>query len=415
MQPTDHTDNILNHQEKIAMLQARHRAQLQVVQQVQEQLVTTHAELAQIEHELASRVHVQYPLSVQGQAVPPANISDADVPAETRRHSDMGQAVTLILNPAARVFLTGIHTPDEVLAALKRVGFVPTLAMTTPEVDAYQLAAEAAAAGAMLVVAAGGDGTIEEVAAALVDRGVTLGILPLGTMNNVARSLGIPLDLDSAAFVLAMGALRYIDMVYIVSPDENVSEYFLETAGIGLSAVAMPFGEAYEKGRWSELFQKLGEFLSGASAQVTVRCDDEIVLQAQTYTITVANMPLVGSNILVAPDAKVDDGLLDLTIYADMELVDLTTYFYAIPGGQRTQEPRLLTQRARHIYISTEEPLAVNADLDVLEKQHVWEITVKPCALTVVVGNGIGLTCHGRADAATNRWPAANDRPIVGR
>jgi diacylglycerol kinase family enzyme len=151
-------------------------------------------------------------------------------------------------------------------------------------------------------------------------------------------------------------------------------------------------GEAVEKGRWGDVFNKLSEFLSGSATQVTVHCDNAVLFEAHTHTVTISNAPLFGNNMLIAPNAKVDDGLLDLAIYNGMELVDLTAYFYAISGGGRTIDPRIVTHRAARIEISTAVPLAVNADLDVLDKQQRWEIEVKPRALAVVVGNGVGLT-----------------------
>ncbi|MCB0064041.1 MAG: diacylglycerol kinase family lipid kinase [Caldilineaceae bacterium] len=359
-------------------MQSSQRRQLQAVEAAQEQLAAAHRDLVRIERDLARLVQQQRSLAPADTTAQPA------VPS--------GTPATLILNPAAKVFLDGVHTPEEIVALLEGVGVVVTLAQTTLTVDAYQLAREAVTEGATLVIAAGGDGTIEEVAAALVDTETVLGILPLGTMNNVARVLGIPLDLPGAAVVLAMGAIRHIDVGHVITPDHAIDGYFLETAGIGLSAVAAPMGEAYEKGRWADVFSKLGEFLAGTSTQATVRCDDDEILQAQTHTLTISNAPLFGNNMLIAPDAKLDDGFLDLAIYADMELVDLTTYFYAISNGGRTHEPRLLTKRARHIHITTDVPLAVNADLDVLDKQQSWEIQVKPHALAIVVGNGFGLT-----------------------
>ncbi|MEZ4861553.1 MAG: YegS/Rv2252/BmrU family lipid kinase [Caldilineaceae bacterium] len=357
--------------------QASHSAQLQQVEAAHDQLMAAHAELVRIERELARLAQRQS--SAVAPILPPTPAPET-------------ASTTLILNPAAKVFLDGLHTPAAIVATLAAVGLPVQLATTTLEINAYQLAQRAVADGATLIIAAGGDGTIEEVAAALVDTGVALGILPLGTMNNIARALGIPLDLTDAATVLAMGAIRHIDVGHVLTPDQSIEGYFLETAGIGLSAIAAPMGEAVEKGRWADVFSKLGELLTGAATEVTVRCDDAEVIQAQTHTLTISNAPLFGNNMLIAPDAKIDDGLLDLALYADMELVDLTAYFFAISGGGRTTEPRIIRQRARRVQITTTTPLAVNADLDVLDEQQQWEIVIKARALAVVVGNGLGLT-----------------------
>lgn len=369
----------------LGALQAQQQVRLAAVEAAQDQLAAAHRELQRVEEALVQQAQrtKQQPMR-------------QSFPATTTPSTRTAVAVTVILNPAAKALLDARYTQTEIVAALTAVGFAPDIQTTTLEIDAYALAQNAVANGASLVVAAGGDGTIEEVAAALIDSDTTLGILPLGTMNNIALTLGIPFDLEAAAFALAVGAVRRIDIGHVLGPNETaagaVEGYFLETAGIGLSAIAAPMGEAYEKGRWADVFSKLGEFLAGTATQVTVRCDNETAFYTQTHTLTVSNAPFFGNNMLIAPAAKVDDGLLDLVVYANMELVDLTTYFYAISGGGETHEPRLLTCRARHIQISTDIPLAVNADLDVLEEQQHWEIEVKRRALAVVVGNGPGLT-----------------------
>ncbi|HRW10117.1 MAG TPA: YegS/Rv2252/BmrU family lipid kinase [Caldilineaceae bacterium] len=387
----------INAETALHTIQRRQRAQLQKVEAIQMQLADAHRELAHIEQELANAVQ-------QEQTARPA------ASATEQRVVSAKRPATVILNPAAKGLVDGTHTAEEIGTVLNAVGITAVLRETTAEIDAYQLACDAVADGATLVVAAGGDGTIEEVATALIDTEVVLGILPLGTMNNVARVLGIPLALQSAVAVLAMGAIRHIDVGHVVTADHAVEGYFLETAGIGLSAVAAPMGEAYEKGRWADLFSRLGELLAGSASQVTVRCDDEIVFEAQTHTLTVSNAPLFGNNLLIAPDAKMDDGMLDLAIYADMELVDLTAYFYAIANGRRSHEPRLITRRAQHIQVTAGTPLPVNADLDLLEKQQAWEIAVKARALAVIVGNGVGLTFP--VSAAPARPPLAGLQPL---
>jgi len=376
--------------DELATVQRTHRQQLQKVEAIQDSLTAAHQTLLQIEAELAQLIERQ-----------PA--TSATLPALSGAASSPSSALSpiLILNPAAKSLLDGQQTPEKIVATLQAVGLSPRLALTTAENDAHQLARQAIVNGASLVIAAGGDGTIEEVAAALVGTDVALGILPLGTMNNIARVLGIPLDLANAATVLAMGVIRHIDVGHVYTPDESLGDYFLETAGIGLSAIAAPMGEAVQKGRWADVLTKLGEFFAGRSLPVTLYCDDDDPLQVQTYTVTISNAPLFGNNMLIASTAKMDDGFLDLAIYAEMELVDLTRYFYAISSGGQMVDPRIITRRARRIKISTEVPLAVNADLDLLDKQQSWIIEVNPRALTVVVGNGIGLTLPVTAAPAT--------------
>lgn len=163
-------------------LQARYSEQLCQVEQAQDQLAAAHQKLAALEVELAQLAQLQ----VAASSTPPD-------PATQHQRATPG--VSLILNPAAKHFLDGIYRPEQIIEALRAVGITPQVELTTPEINARQLACKAVDRGDTLIIAAGGDGTIEEVATTLIHTPATLGILPLGTMNNLARSLGIPLDL----------------------------------------------------------------------------------------------------------------------------------------------------------------------------------------------------------------------------
>jgi YegS/Rv2252/BmrU family lipid kinase len=359
---------------------AYHAEQLRRVEAAQDQLAQAQAALSAIEAEM---VHLTQ------QAV----IATA--------HTSQTAAISLILNPASKSFLDGAHQPEEIVAALQAVGITPRMELTTPEIGARQLARKALDRGDQLIIAAGGDGTIEEVATALIHSSATLGILPLGTMNNLARALGIPLDLPDAALLLAIGATRRVDVGRVVTPDNSIEGYFLETAGIGLSAIATPMGEDAEKGRWSNLLSKLGDFFAFTSTAVTIQCDDEAPFQSQTHLVTISNAPLFGNNMLVAPEAKIDDGLLDVVVYENMELVDLTRYFFGISSGGRVTDGRVHVRRACRVQVTADTPLPVNADLDVLAAQPRWEVEIVPRALSVIVGNGLALTLPVRAAPVT--------------
>lgn len=393
----------------LAKLQTAHAQQLGQVEAVQDQLQQECNQLRALEAELADFTRqmmattsptARTALPTVANATPVAGFWG--VPTESAQAigayvADLNQAnaaspVTLILNPAAKSFGEQIGHPRLVVEALARVGIHPQVQLTTLEVGARALAQQAVEREARLVIGLGGDGTIEEVATGLLNSDCVFGILPLGTMNNVARSLGIPLELQAACQLLAMGTTRHIDVGCVVTPDRAVEGYFLEAAGIGLSALAVPMGEDAEKGRWSGVFNRLGDFFAANLANVTVIDDNGKEITALTHVVTVANAPLFGNNMLIAPDAKMDDGLLDVAIYEAMELVDLARYFFNISGGNRTQEPRVHFRQVHKVEIKADAPLAANADLDVLSEQQAWTIEIAPRALAVIVGNGPALT-----------------------
>jgi YegS/Rv2252/BmrU family lipid kinase len=298
----------------------------------------------------------------------------------------------VIINPTAKCLADGTCSLERIEDTLRAVGIVAEVCMTEPDKPADQLARIAVERGDRLLIIAGGDGTIEAIVPELVGASTTLGILPMGTMNNFARALGVPLDLNAACLLLAMGATRRIDLGRVVTPDHRRDGYFLESAGVGLSALAAPMGEAVEKGEWMEVLNKLGDFFSFTAAQMTILCDGGEWFQTEAQVVTISNAPLFGNNMLIAPLAKLDDGWLDLAIYVGMNKVDLGRYFLNASSAGRVDEPRVHFRRVRSVQIMADAPLAVNADLDVLAEQHAWTFEVIPHAVTVIAGNGIGLT-----------------------
>lgn len=401
--------------QQLATMQAKHGQQLRQLEIAQDHFWQARAQLLALETELAALTQnmiaattrlpvttAATPLQLDAQPAatavaipqntPPRNSGEIAEYIAALNRANAASPITLILNPAAKSFGENIGHPRIVVEALQRVGIHPHVQLTTLEIGAHALARQAVERGARLVIGLGGDGTIEEVATGLMGSECTLGILPLGTMNNVARSLGIPLELQAACRLLAMGTIRHIDIGCVVTPERAVEGYFLEAAGVGLSALAVPMGEDAEKGRWSGVFNRLSDFFSANLANVTVIGDGGEELTALTHVVTVANTPLFGNNMLIAPEAKIDDGLLDVAVYEAMELVDLGRYFYNISGGGRTHEPRVQLRQVRQVQIKSDIPLAANADLDVLSKQQAWTIEITPRALAVIVGNGPALS-----------------------
>jgi diacylglycerol kinase (ATP) len=149
----------------------------------------------------------------------------------------------LILNPTSGIstVTTKAMTPEEteaaILAALRSYGIEPEVYYTTPEDTGQGLSTRAAADHTELVIAAGGDGTIHAVAKGLIGTQSALGIIPTGTMNDLARSLSIPETIEAACEVIAQGETHKIDV-----GDAN-GQAFFEVAGIGLEARLFPAGE----------------------------------------------------------------------------------------------------------------------------------------------------------------------------
>src|SRR5262249_16307435 len=122
----------------------------------------------------------------------------------------------------------------QVVDSLRAHGVHARIGIKSSGKEARQTARKAVRSGRPLAVVAAGDGTGADGASALVGSSTTLGIVPIGTMNNVARSLGIPLDISDACALIAMNTTRHIDIGRVVSHHAPHGEYFLESTGIGL-------------------------------------------------------------------------------------------------------------------------------------------------------------------------------------
>jgi diacylglycerol kinase (ATP) len=162
----------------------------------------------------------------------------------------------------------------KIVSSLRAHGIEARVGLKTSGGAARQIARAAVAAGDPLVVVAGGDGTIGDVAAQLIGSNTVLAIVPTGTMNNVARSLGVPLGIDDACALIGMGTTRHIDIGRVISNGSPQAEYFMECAGVGLSAIAAMAGQAYEKRRWRLIPRALRRFVEAKLGTIVVEMDD---------------------------------------------------------------------------------------------------------------------------------------------
>ena len=296
---------------------------------------------------------------------------------------------------------------SQIVSTLRAHGIQAHIGLKTSGKAARSLAREAVRAGHKLVVVAAGDGTVEEVASQLAGSSTVLGIVPIGTMNNIARSLGVPLGIDDACALIGMGTSRHIDIGRVISSERRDVQYFLEGAGVGLSALAAQAGQAAEKRQWRMIPKAFRQYSDTKPGHVHVQID-ETVVEASSNIVTVSNAPLMGGNLLIAPEAKMDDGLLDVTVYDGMSSAALANHFRLSSKG--SAEP-IKTYRGRRVRITTEEPVLTNSDTDITRKSRVIEIEIVPKALSMIVGNGIGLTVP--VDSAPDAHPLSCGPPAT--
>jgi len=346
-----------------------------------------------------------------------ADIADLEGRLSEPRKGHLGQRAAsdgalkharLIFNPTSgRDDKDNAARLAKVVSSLRAQGIEAHVGLKTSGSAARDLARRAVKAGDPLVVVAGGDGTIADVASQLIGSSTVLGIVPTGTMNNLARSLGVPLGIADACALIGMGTTRHIDVGRVTSNGSLNAEYFMECVGVGLSAIAALAGQAFEKRHWRAIPRALRKFIEAKLGTMVVEMDDTRV-EATTRVVTVSNAPLMGNKMLAVPGAKMDDGLLDVQIYDGMSDAALVKHFMAASSGSPDD---LKTYRVRRVRITAEEPVLTNSDMNITPERHEIEIEVVPKALSVIVGNGIGLSVP--VESAPSAPTFAADPPLT--
>ena len=266
--------------------------------------------------------------------------------------------------------------------------------------QAEREARAAADRGCQLVVAAGGDGTVEAVARGLVGSGTALGIVPLGTYNNVATSLGIPAELDAAVALIAAGTARPVDVGEVEAHGGSGPRFFLEIVTLGLGAALMPVGQDLEKHRWRAAVRELPDLLTQAPARVRIRLDDAPWRQFETLLLTVSNAPRSGAGLMLAPHARMDDGLLDLAVYEGLGEAGLALRWRALSNGDAERDPHRYSARALSIRVQSDGPVPVAADTRLVGTTPA-HVRVRPGQLLVLSGDAPALA-HPPTPALAN-------------
>ena len=291
--------------------------------------------------------------------------------------------VKLIANPGAGDLLTAASRIEEVVRYLSDDGLKVDLALAHPKKEAIPITRKAVKNGYDVVIAMGGDGTLGAVISGIAGSKARLGIIAAGTENDIAKSLGIPEDLKEACALIASGHTRKLDLGQI-STRKTKKFYFFMVAAIGLTATIYPLIKNVPEGKLSGIKEAITAFLKFKSKpKVFLTLDDESKIEVETMLVTVANTPLIGAKNLVAPDASMEDGLLDIAVYPEFSKAGLLAYFANTANEGSTPDGTIQRYQARKIKVKTSPKLDVAAEGILLGKGTAW-IKVLPGALRVI-------------------------------
>ena len=261
--------------------------------------------------------------------------------------------------------------------------------------DAHSLAREAVQAGASAVVACGGDGTLSQVLNGLLEgdgaaRGVSLGLIPLGTGNDFARHIGIAGGIESAVAQLAHGETQGIDVARI-RLNGSAPVHFLNIAGTGFDALAAQRVDAgrshpvlrHVRGTPAYLLAVIGELrrLNATALRLEI---DGTVHHERGLMCAFANSSSYGGGMRVAPDASLHDGVLDVCLIQDAGRMEFLRAFPGVFAGRHTNHPKVRMYRGSQIRLESDRPLPVLVDGDVLGTTPL-EIEVIPGAVEMIL------------------------------
>lgn len=270
----------------------------------------------------------------------------------------------LIINPAKGGWERAL---EAVTTQAESAGWpTPEVQLTTRAETGRTQAESAVAAGAELVVVAGGDGTVRAVAHALAGTGTQLGVVPTGTANLLAHNLDLPSGIEAAAHVAVTGSPRPVDLGLARIDDEAGEHPFVVLAGMGHDAATVAATRPRLKDRigWPAYLAPAAVSAMRRPVPVTVRHDDEPERDVLAWSVLAANCTRVRAGVLV-PGGLVDDGLLDV-----LEVIvrwPVQWVGVAAKGwGWQRDVSGLRTRPSRELTVTSATPLHVQLDGDVI-------------------------------------------------
>lgn len=297
----------------------------------------------------------------------------------------------VIVNPVAGAYSTRRKWPH-ISKLLRHVGLSFDYEYTEGVGHAIELARAAASDGYRYVVAVGGDGTVNEVANGILystgSSNTSLGVVSTGTGSDFARSVGIPRDYNSACSFLTSSQRLLIDvgMVEYKSKGQTLQRYFINAAGVGFDAAVVETTERLPKyfgGTIPYVAGLLRTLFGYKNKSVVVHLGNKVE-DKRILSIVVANGCYFGGGMYMAPQAELNDSLLDVMTVGDIGKFELLKALPTVYKGTHINHPKVRMEKATHITIESSERILVHADGELLGEgpASFW---LMPAALSIVV------------------------------
>ena len=288
----------------------------------------------------------------------------------------------LIFNPSA-----GANRPSpirivDVIHEMQTCKLVPEAYLVEPGCDLPGVVKDALAQGFRMFVVCGGDGTISAVARTLAGTRATLGVIPIGTQNNTALSLGIPLDISASIAILRSGKRIKVDVG--MATCGKITTPFLEYCSIGLISTLFQSADDIQHGDLAQIGDLLKTLAASPPSEIHLVLDNKKEIHDLGHVLMVSNMPYIGLHYQVGTKASFKDGLLDVLFFGDLSKLDLLGYVFQGVGKGKPVDKRIRRYHVRNEDIDTLPAMPVMADGSALGEGLV-HIEVRRHGLTVMV------------------------------
>jgi len=268
--------------------------------------------------------------------------------------------VKLIFNPFSGKARNSPDLLTDVIKLLQSWKLMPEVCVLGPDSDIPAMVGEALAHGITMFAACGGDGTVSAVSKVIAGLPATLGIIPAGTQNNIALSLGIPRDIPEAIAVLRNGRRVKIDLGMLTF--RGAQTPFMEVCTVGLTSSVFASADEIQHGRLDKIGDFLSTLISSAPSEIRMLINGKHKLTSLGHVLAVSNMPYAGRNFQIGGIQAYRDGLLDILFLGDLPKLKLLGYAMKKHAVRELNDPRIQNFQARSVEIETDPPMTVMAD-----------------------------------------------------
>jgi diacylglycerol kinase (ATP) len=250
---------------------------------------------------------------------------------------------------------------------------------------AEQMARAAVESGVGQIVVVGGDGTLHEVANGVLGSNIILGLIPFGTGNDFARSLGFYGNLEAACKAVTDGDIIHVDMGTVEGTGIDGPRHFIVLAGTGFDAQTartVNNGIKWISGAPAYIFGAIATLIRFKPFELKLTLDDGVTRRTKAMFVSIANAPSTGGGMLIAPEAKLNDGLFEICLVAAVPKIQLLYQLTKVFEGKHVLHPAVSMLKSSTVSIEADPPQPILIDGEVMGTTP-FKITIIPKALRI--------------------------------